>query len=175
MWTAQIGSKSTITRVLSPLCSTILMPTSAAVVEMECGVTSAWHHGGAKLVQEEAPRRLKTSGWTAVRFALSTTVRYALLNILLSCDVFTVFFRYWIMRGFYQGSMGDSVAGIEFYRRALDVLEWGSREWKGVPRSDCGVIFELSFIRSVRRLYLDELMRVGASLHCCSALNIDFL
>ena len=56
--------------------------------------------------------------------------------------------------------MGDHIAGVEFLRRALDVLEWGSREWKDVPYSDCGVIFELTFIRGVRRLYLDELMRV---------------
>jgi len=55
--------------------------------------------------------------------------------------------------------MGDHIAGVEFLRRALDVLEWGSREWKDVPYSDCGVVFELTFIRGVRRLYLDELMR----------------
>jgi hypothetical protein len=69
------------------------------------------------------------------------------------------------MRGFYQGSMGDHIAGVEFLRRALDVLEWGSREWKDVPHSDCGVIFDLSFIRGVRRRYLDELMKVGTYLH----------
>jgi hypothetical protein len=73
------------------------------------------------------------------------------------------------MRGFYQGSMGDHVAGIEFLRRALDVLEWGSREWKDVPNSERGVIFERSFIRGVRRNYLDELMKVGAYLHSCTS------
>jgi hypothetical protein len=55
----------------------------AAVVQLECGITGAWHYGGAKLVQEEAPRRLKTSGWAAVRRALSTTVRYAHTLILI--------------------------------------------------------------------------------------------
>jgi hypothetical protein len=55
----------------------------AAVVQLECGITGAWHYGGAKLVQEEAPRRLKTSGWAAVRLALSTTVRYAHTLILI--------------------------------------------------------------------------------------------
>lgn len=69
------------------------------------------------------------------------------------------------MRGFYQGSMEDHVAGIEFLRRALDVLEWGLSRWKDVPTSDRGVIFELSFIRGVRRLYLDELMKVRV--HFC--------
>jgi hypothetical protein len=46
------------------------------IVELECGITGAWPFGGAKLVQEEAPRRLKSSGWTPVRRAISTTVRY---------------------------------------------------------------------------------------------------
>lgn len=30
---------------------------------------------------------------------------------------------------------GDHVGGIEFLRRALDVLEWGLRKWKHIPRS----------------------------------------
>jgi hypothetical protein len=77
MWTALIGLKSTINSVIFPLCFATPESYVDAVVELECGVSGAWPYGGAKHVQEEAPRRLKTSGWTAVRRALSTTVRYA--------------------------------------------------------------------------------------------------
>jgi hypothetical protein len=79
------------------------------------------------------------------------------------------------MRGLTQGSMGDHVAGIEFLRRAVDVLEWGLREWKDVPRSECGVVFELSFIRGVRRYCLEELMKVGTHLHSCTCSIANFL
>jgi hypothetical protein len=64
------------------------------------------------------------------------------------------------MRGFYQGAIGDKPAAIEFFRRALDILEWGSSKWKDVPRDDRGAIFESSFIRGVRKLYLDALWEV---------------
>ena len=55
---------------------------------MEITMANAWGDGGPKLVQEEALKRFKTSGWDKVRPALSTTVRYlAPLNSLPSCEL----------------------------------------------------------------------------------------
>ena len=48
----------------------------------------------------------------------------------------------------------------EFYRNALEILEWGSNLWKDVPSQDRGMIFEATFIRAVKRLYLKSLMEV---------------
>jgi len=48
----------------------------------------------------------------------------------------------------------------EFYRNALEILEWGSDLWKDVPNKDRGMIFEATFIRGVKRLYLKSLMEV---------------
>lgn len=64
------------------------------------------------------------------------------------------------MCGFYQGALGDKVAAIEFFRRALDVLEWGSIEWKDVHCDDRGVIFEPSFINGVRKMHLEAMWEV---------------
>ena len=58
--------------------------------------------------------------------------------------------------------MQDSVeeGSPEFYRNAVEVLEWGARVWKDVPKSDRGAIFEPSFIRGVKRLHLKSQMKV---------------
>ena len=48
----------------------------------------------------------------------------------------------------------------EFYRNALEILEWGSDLWKDVPNRDRGMIFDGTFIRAVKRLYLKSLMGV---------------
>lgn len=68
--------------------------------------------------------------------------------------------RCWIMRGFYEGALGDASAAVEYLQRALDVLEWGSNKWKDVSQDDRGVIFELSFIRGVRKMYMEALWEV---------------
>ncbi|KAH0591282.1 hypothetical protein H2248_001372 [Termitomyces sp. 'cryptogamus'] len=99
----------------------------------------AWTTGGPTLIQDEAPKRLKKLGWGAVRPALAVTVRA------------------WIMRGFLQSTFQTPGASTEFFSDALRILEWGARIWKNVPTSDRGVIFEPSFIRGVKRLYLNLL------------------
>ncbi|RDB28672.1 Small glutamine-rich tetratricopeptide repeat-containing protein beta [Hypsizygus marmoreus] len=105
---------------------------------LESAQTQAWEKAGPKLVQQEALKRLKTSGWDAVRPALSTTIRA------------------WLMRSFVQSAV-TQVSTPEFYRHVLDVLDWGNRVWKDVPRDDRGTIFDLTFIRGVRRLYLNAI------------------
>lgn len=65
-----------------------------------------------------------------------------------------------MMRGYFASSTDRYAEAIEFYRRALDVLEWGRRVWKNVVREKRGVIFEDSFIRGIRRLYISVVMEV---------------
>ncbi|KAG1843800.1 hypothetical protein DFJ58DRAFT_731469 [Suillus subalutaceus] len=86
-------------------------------------------------------KRLKENGWDDVRPALAVTVRG------------------WIMRAALDGGLRQQPqAGVEYYRRALDLVEWGRTIWKDVPKSDRGVVFEHSFLIGVRSLYLKMFM-----------------
>ncbi|KAF7337581.1 Small glutamine-rich tetratricopeptide repeat-containing protein beta [Mycena sanguinolenta] len=105
-------------------------------MRFEVESTNAWAGGGPKQIQQELPQRLRKLGWLPVRRALSVTVRL------------------WIMRGFLDSNMGVLEGGVEFYKRTLDVLEWGRRTYPNVPLKDRGVIFEDSFKRGVERLYI---------------------
>ncbi|KAJ7109814.1 hypothetical protein C8R44DRAFT_263484 [Mycena epipterygia] len=111
-----------------------------AQLRFEVEFTGAWGSGGPKQVQKEAPLRLAKLGWLPVRRALSVTVRL------------------WMMRGFVDSNIGVLNAGLEFYQRILDVLEWGRRTWPNVSSQDRGVIFEDSFVRGIRRLYIPAVM-----------------
>jgi len=94
------------------------------------------------VVIEDAQKRLRRLGWDAVRPSLAKTVRI------------------WIMRAFVEGVMHEDYSlAAEFIGRALDVLDWGYRTWLGVPEADKGVIFSSTFIRGVRSMYLDNLMK----------------
>jgi len=44
------------------------------------------------------------------------------------------------------------------YRQALEVLQWGRKEWKDVPTDDRGSMFELTYIRAVKRMYVTALI-----------------
>ena len=52
---------------------------------------------------------------------------------------------------------------LEFFTSALEVLKWGSEEWKDVPFGDKGSIFQPTFIRGINCLRLETLMKVGRS------------
>jgi hypothetical protein len=53
------------------------------LVRIEGSMTKAWDEAGPKLVQQEALKRLKTSGWSSVRPALTITVRSGYLDFLI--------------------------------------------------------------------------------------------
>ncbi|RDB28593.1 Serine/threonine-protein phosphatase 5 [Hypsizygus marmoreus] len=120
----------------------------------ESDQTHAWETAGPKFVQEDALKRLKSLGWEEVRPALSTTIRA------------------WVMRSFMQSTV-TQVSCPEFYRHALEVLEWGSRVWKDVPRDDRGPIFDLTFIRGVRRLYLNAIWEAYSDKSSESTYSLD--
>ncbi|KAG6813249.1 hypothetical protein H0H92_012886 [Tricholoma furcatifolium] len=110
---------------------------------LEAQHNNAWVTGGPKLVQEQALKRLQTLGWTAVRPALSVTVRG------------------WIMRGYLQATLRLPGSSTQFIFDALQVLTWGARTWKNVAKIDRGAIFEATFIRGVKRLYMNILMETS--------------
>jgi hypothetical protein len=66
------------------------------------------------------------------------------------------------MSGYLAGSGSRELydAALEFYRSAIDVLEWGRREWKDVSPDQRGVIFDETFIIGIKRLMLHTMMEV---------------
>ncbi|KAJ6520220.1 hypothetical protein C8R45DRAFT_954328 [Mycena sanguinolenta] len=100
----------------------------------------AWSKAGVKIVLEQVEGRLDKEGWSSVGPALCTTVRF------------------WIMLGFLAGSNGRHGVATEHFRNAVDLIEWGRNTWKDVSRSLRGDIFDLLFLRSVRRLFVASVM-----------------
>ncbi|KAJ7024390.1 hypothetical protein C8F04DRAFT_161168 [Mycena alexandri] len=109
-------------------------------VKFEGEYYQAWGKGGAKIVCEQAPGRLKKEGWDSVGPAICITVRL------------------WIMQGFLSGSTGSQRVAAEYFRSSLDVIEWGRETWKDVPRDKRGDIFDITFMRSVNRLFIAAVM-----------------
>jgi hypothetical protein len=117
--------------------------TTFPIVIFEAQSKRAWVDAKPDVVIIEALERLRLEGWTALRPALSTTIRA------------------WIMRGFLEGGLRRAKSvEVEFLGYALEVLDWGSRVWKDVPKDDCGAIFQRTFIRGVRSLHIRALMEV---------------
>jgi hypothetical protein len=68
------------------------------------------------------------------------------------------------MRGWVEGGFrGVQSVTVEWLSRALEVLDWGAKAWKNVPRTDRGVIFDSTFIRGVRSLHMNAFMEVCVS------------
>ena len=67
----------------------------------------------------------------------------------------------WIMRGYMEGGLRKNhIIREEFYRRAMDVIEWGRSMWKDVDRADRGSIFEETFLRGLRAMHIEAFMQV---------------
>ncbi|KAG2060908.1 hypothetical protein BDR06DRAFT_393900 [Suillus hirtellus] len=110
-------------------------------VYFEVTARKAWDSEGLETVKELAQKRLKENGWDDVRPALAVTVRA------------------WLMRAAFEGGLRDQPqAGVQYYRRALDLVEWGRTIWKDVPKSSRGAIFEHSFLIGIRSMYLKMFM-----------------
>lgn len=110
-------------------------------VYFEATTSKAWNSEGFETIKEFAQKRLKENGWDDVRPALAVTVRA------------------WIMKAALEGGLREQPqAGVEYYRQALDLVEWGRTIWKDVPKSNRGAIFEHSFLIGIRSLYLKMFM-----------------
>ncbi|KAG1893485.1 uncharacterized protein F5891DRAFT_1282054 [Suillus fuscotomentosus] len=104
------------------------------------------YSGGVETIKELIQKRLKEKGWNDVRPALSVTVRK------------------WIMKGMLESHLGGRPdTGVHFLKRAVDLLEWGRLVWKDVHKDDRGVIFEDTFLRSVRSMHLMMSMNAYSS------------
>lgn len=130
-------------------------------VYFEVTARKAWDSEGLEAVKDLAQKRLKENGWDDVRSALAVTVRYATTKSIVQ-DLLIILYSAWIMRAGLEGGLREQPqAGVEYYRRALDLVEWGRTIWKDVPKSSRGAIFEHSFLIGVRSLYLKMFMNVG--------------
>jgi len=66
------------------------------------------------------------------------------------------------MRAFFEDTLKNNVeTALEFYTSAIEVLKWGAERWKDVPSEDKGAIFQPTFMRGIKCLRLDTLVRVG--------------
>ncbi|KAI0374550.1 hypothetical protein BV20DRAFT_977181 [Pilatotrama ljubarskyi] len=111
-------------------------------VMFEMTQTGAWPHGSSRTVMEEAPKRVAREGWDKVRGALALTVRT------------------WVMRAFIQGNLTEDVnASLDFYTSAIEVLRWGIQLWRDVPQEVKGAMFQDSFLRGVKCLRLDAMIK----------------
>lgn len=91
-------------------------------------------------------QRFETNGWTSnggAQDAIASTIRN------------------WIVYGLVHHVIGEYDSGIKILRQTVEFLDLGGQRWKFVPTEECGEIFEPSFIRRVRRLYLGVPESVG--------------
>lgn len=71
------------------------------------------------------------------------------------------------MAGFLaSGGSKTAKEALEYYSQALDILQWGRSIWGDVPRETRGTMFDVTFIRGVRRLFLSAFVEVRRDLAC---------
>ncbi|KAF8843782.1 hypothetical protein BDN67DRAFT_896356 [Paxillus ammoniavirescens] len=114
-------------------------------VGFECQKHDAWATKSLEVIKQKALQRQKKKGWNDVRPALAVTVRA------------------WIMRTVIDCNRGAPHVAIELAKQTLDLLHWGRQVWKNVSKDDRGAIFEDTFVRGVRVIYLEALMQMYSS------------
>ena len=57
----------------------------------------------------------------------------------------------------------DYDMALELYNKSLEVLRWGNDFWKGISYEEKGMMFKTTFIRGVKCLRLEALIRVCSS------------
>ncbi|KAJ7024758.1 hypothetical protein C8F04DRAFT_1130485 [Mycena alexandri] len=113
---------------------------------IEAHIYRAWTYGGPELVIREALARQREEGWDAVRPAISVTIRV------------------WIMKAFMSSGLNEQhEIAVEFYKNCLQVLRELGEHWRLESQTDCGVVFQDSFIFSVSNMYLDAIMKAADS------------
>ncbi|CAE6377525.1 unnamed protein product [Rhizoctonia solani] len=101
---------------------------------------NAWiNQADEATIMREVRERVAGPGWEDVRPALDLTVRA------------------WIMHAFLLRSIPDYNTAVHLLQKVQRFLTWGDHQWPDVPTSQRGVIFEHTFRRSVKRLYLHTL------------------
>ena len=115
-------------------------------------------------VIREAKGRQIARGWDDVRPALSTTVRsIKSSSLVLFGSVHQKFLcRVWILNAHISQGLAQYGQAVGLYKRALAVLDWGRKEWTDANRKERGAIFDSTFVRGVRVLYAQTLVKVSA-------------
>ncbi|KAI0323068.1 hypothetical protein OF83DRAFT_1090542 [Amylostereum chailletii] len=116
-----------------------------AQINFECGRHDAWILLDAETVRREAVARQREHGWDRVRPAVRTTLWT------------------WIIQGSIAAKEGKAEVALEHYSHTLQVLEWGRRTWKRVPRGSRGAVFDSTYVRCVRRLFLHAYLKAYES------------
>jgi hypothetical protein len=133
----------------------------ALPVMFESQFFGGWSDGGAKAVIREAPKRLKQNGWKKTRGAIAVTIRYGYM-VILWWDTLTLGIpRAWIICGLCATSTQKFMLAVEYHSRAVEVLDWGSHVWQDVPTEDRGCVFERTFVRGEKRLYIMAIHEVS--------------
>ncbi|KAF8332610.1 uncharacterized protein EI90DRAFT_3122362 [Cantharellus anzutake] len=114
----------------------------AAQAQFEIIRSDAWDLSATdETVIREAKGRQVARGWDDVRPALSTTVRV------------------WILNAHISQGLAQYGQAVGLYKRALAVLDWGRKEWADANRKERGAIFDSTFVRGVRVLYVQTLVK----------------
>ena len=68
-----------------------------------------------------------------------------------------------MMRAFIEYVFDINVeTAVDFYTSALEVLRWGAESWRDVPFGEKGNIFQPTFMRGVKCLRLEALLKVNS-------------
>lgn len=66
--------------------------------------------------------------------------------------------RAWILKGFMMHKLlGQGDEGNSMFRETIKFLDLGRKTWANVPREQRGSVFEPTYSRGIRRLYLELL------------------
>jgi hypothetical protein len=65
------------------------------------------------------------------------------------------------MRGFFEaGLKGDHAEAARYKRMAVDILEWGNKEWPHATYQQKGSVFTRTYMRGARCMLLESYMQV---------------
>jgi hypothetical protein len=79
----------------------------------------------------------------------------------MSSLLLVVFISGWFINAYVSSNITQQYDGaVELYRHAVEILQWGRQEWKDVPLEDKGSMFELTYIRAVKRMYMNTIIEV---------------
>ncbi|EJD45723.1 TPR-like protein [Auricularia subglabra TFB-10046 SS5] len=114
-------------------------------VQIEVAASKAFHVDKARPLLEAVKARLRADGgWgnfstpTAPRRALATTIRAWFLNAFIG-----------------EKLAQDYDKSLLLYKHIVEFIELGRQEWATTPKSERGVIFELTFLLGVERIYIE--------------------
>lgn len=138
-------------------------PLLTRAVAMELKACNGWDHTHPlDEVQLEMRHRVRVKGWDSVKPAMRSSIQ-CVNPILVSIFELRSTFREWIMFAFCAHVLDhDSVIALEFYTKAIAMIDFVRATWPDVPTSERGVICKTSFLFPLKRLALRAYLDVRA-------------